>query len=168
MVPSKPAQMKSEGLLNGKSFAWASYDHPGVVTAMVQTVLRDWFLNQAVQLRLVLTDAPDELAIAAGEESLALSLWTLSNSEELGDICDSIDRVRNSRSDTLRICYLRPDFRIYAPIVLEAGAQIAVSELPSLQNALLRLLDHVELSDDGYHPLTSGLLQRLPWPEPDD
>lgn len=153
--------------LSGQTFLWSCWDPSRVVTAAVCTMLDDHFDVQVVRPRLLEAATAAEVASAATMQACSLAIWTLRHEPDTIATCDAIAECTRQQASGLRICYLDVRLSEYNSILLEAGAQIVVSELPSLQCALTNVLDSLPRSSLGFHPLTSGLAARLPWSDVD-
>lgn len=150
-------------LIYGKTLVWASYDPAGVVTAAVHSVLQNLLLDEPTRIRLWRPKDPGKLLVGSGE--LGLAFWNLAQAEDAKPICNAVSDIRARSRGTVCVCFVDPHLSDLAPILQESGAQIVASELPFLLNALRRAVSAAPLSNQGFHPLTSGLLQRLPWPD---
>lgn len=157
------AQQSSERL-----FIWGSWDTGGIVTAALKTLLSDAFAdtsagNDAI-VRLIRAQTPGELTKASTVNCLGLALWRLCGADELLPVAAAIRQMKlESAVATRRICYIEPEAAACASILIEAGAQIVVSQIPSLQSAIGKLIVNAPLSPRGPHPITSGLEAQLPW-----
>ncbi|MCA9125622.1 MAG: hypothetical protein KDB22_00990 [Planctomycetales bacterium] len=154
--------------LHRKTFLWTSYDVQDIATAGMQTILGS--LNEidgrmALPLHTRLMKARDlpELSQLARCHTLALVLWVCHSADQLQDLVRSIASVKHMPEPPCRVCYLAGNTTNLTSIVIEAGAQIAVTQLASLQRVLPSLLPQSPLSPVGIHPITTGLVDRLPW-----
>ncbi|MCA9132332.1 MAG: hypothetical protein KDA45_04230 [Planctomycetales bacterium] len=154
-------------LLHGQALHWASCDAAGVVTAALQSMLRERLAEESVRLRLWLAASPGQVPQIATAQPLGLALWVMHQAAELPEICRALPPTRAQPRPPLCLCFLGlgVDRRRAecAAILLESGAQVVVDELPSLQSALPGILRAAPRSQQGYHPLTAGLVERLPW-----
>lgn len=150
-------------LLYGKTLNWMCWDSSNLLTAMLQATLTDWAEPKTVKLRLSrvaeLSDFEKRLAL----ETVGLAVWALWDDESLERVCGSLSAVRDSSQSPVRVCFVVPELARHVSLLTEAGGQIVVSQLHSLPAMMLKILDHCQLADHGYHPLTSGLVDRLPW-----
>ena len=94
---------------------------------------------------------------------LGLALWGVWKESELIEAVASLVELQHNSSHALRIVYVAPEIGSRAGLLVEAGAHWIVGQLPSLQRGLLKMLQHAPTTEYGVHPLTSGLIERLPW-----
>ena len=143
-----------------QTLLWSCYDPDGLVAATAESILRPMFSLPDVQSRCLPVDTP--------ESTLSLSpvpgicLWHLRHTAELRATCHCLRSLRQRRIATLQIVFLSRAGQAWKPILLEAGAQAVVSRIPSLQSVLKLAVKHAGLSRQGTHPLTQGLIERLP------
>lgn len=158
-------------LLFGRALVWSCYDPSGVVSAVVHAILRDALAEAPIRTLHIPADSIQDV----GSDGLAvgLAIWRLNDSSELAEVCNQLTKCQNKPNSAIRIIYLPTHLRDWIPVLCEAGAQVVVSQVPSLQRLLENLvscenLAKIPLSMQGFHPLTSGLINRLPWPELED
>lgn len=151
-------------LFHGKTLHWAAYDPSRVIATAVHSMLND-LLDEASGQHLTLVETPQDIV---ANSDLGLALWRLVNLDDLSPACTALDAVASRNASTLRMVYLNVHHANHAATLVEAGAQIVVSQLPSLQRAICTCVPKAHLAQQGFHPLTSHLLGRLPWPELDD
>jgi hypothetical protein len=151
-----------------KILVWASWDGPGVVSAALQSMLADGLAGQATRMRLLRATGPEHLAQLVAQQAIGLAVWIVGNDSELLATCKAIDLARSQAASPVCVCFVKPAWSACTPILLEAGAQIVVHELPSLQRVLPRILASAPFSSQAGHPLTTGLIERLPWQQQDD
>jgi len=152
-----------ENLLQGKSLVWVSADEFGVFTAATRKMLTDHFSNQAVKVQLVRAENRDDLAQLTQRQVTGLVTLVLQVSAEIPAACKSLWRIRGRLEQPICVCFITVGMIEHVPLLLESGAQIVVSQLDAWQRALTRILSRVPLSKQGFHPLTAGLVDRLPW-----
>ena len=150
-------------LLHGKTLNWTSWDTSNLLTALLHTTLTEWAKPKSVKLRLSrVAELPDyDKLFSRG--TIGLAVWALWDDESLERVCGSLASVRDSSQSPVRVCFVVPELARHVGLLAEAGGQIVVSQLHSLPAMMLKILDHCQLADHGYHPLTSGLVDRLPW-----
>jgi hypothetical protein len=141
--------------------AWAAYDAHGVTTAMLSGLLGKLFPDPMAQTQLLTYSAPADLALV--ETDLGFAFWALADSSELDAICAAIQAVRFRHPDTVQVVCFEPTLAESVPLLVEAGAQIVVSQLPSLELAIRHAASHFPLSSRGAHPLTRDLFRLIPW-----
>lgn len=168
-------------LLCGKCLNWACLDRAGVFATHLRDLLQRWADAQTaaghapvhISLNMQVTDwlasnnqkADTQKFIHTHLAPRDISLFAIHVGEttELEPACRVLAQLGQIPRRVERLCYLAPELSEWTPILLEAGAQTVVSQLTFLQSVLDRLLARVQLSTKGYHPLTSGLMERLPW-----
>ncbi len=154
-----------EDLLGGRSLVWVSVDELGVFTAATRKMLTDHFANEAVKVQLVRTENSEELAQIVQRQVTGLVTLIIQQTSEIPAACKSLWRIRGRLDQPVCVCFIAAEMIEHVPLLLESGAQIVVSQLDTWQRALTRVLDRVPLSKQGFHPLTAGLIDRLPWTE---
>lgn len=150
-------------LLDGKALHWLAWDEAGVVTAAMATMLRDILSDRPVRLQLQIAATPEGLAKASSRQPCGLASWCLADEVHLPAVCKAIISLCQKYPKPICVCFVDQPRADSIAILLEAGAQIVVSQLPSLQRSMPQILAAAPLSTYGYHPLTSGLVERLPW-----
>lgn len=158
------------GLAQGRALVCSAYDPSGLISATVVSILRELAQGQPIQVQLAEADTPEQ--VARGPAQLGgLTLWHISDRHELLPLCRELLRLCNEdrrRSETVSLVFLARELSHHYAAIVESGAQIVVCNVPSLYQVLLATWTKLSLSEHGFHPLTSGLTQRLPWPELDD
>ncbi len=152
-----------EHLLEGKSLVWVSADELGVFTAATFKMLTDHFANQAVKVQLIRAPNTDELAQLSQRQVTGLVTLVLQLPSEIPAACKSLWRIRGRLEQPICACIIAAEMIDHVPLLLESGAQVVVSQLDAWQRALTRILIRAPLSKQGFHPLTAGLVDRLPW-----
>ena len=152
-------------LLTGKALVCSAYDPSGLIVAMTMSVLRGVFREDPVKIQLIRNGAPAGVLSTAPQAGFAF--WRVSQQSEILPVCQELIKGRG-QSKAIGMIYLAPELAHFRSALVEAGAQLAISEVPSWQQALLSMGRKLPLSHHGFHPLTSGLTQRLPWPELED
>jgi hypothetical protein len=136
----------------------------------MQTMLDDFDwrrigVEERVTCRLIQANDLDAIPEIVRRQNVGLLLWVFRQPEDLRGICTSLLQVEQAPQRPARACFVAAELASHVPILMEAGAQIVVGQLPSLQQALPRLCAAAPLTSHGCHPLTSGLMARLPWNE---
>ena len=152
-----------KNLLEGKSLVWISVDEIGVFTAATRKMLTDHFSDQAVKVQLLRAENSDDLAQLTQRQVTGLVTLVLQQPSEIPSACKSLWRIRGRLDQPVCVCFVSPEMIEHVPLLLESGAQIVVSQLDAWQRALSRILSRAPLSQQGFHPLTAGLVDRLPW-----
>lgn len=154
-------------LLSGRSLIWSCYDPSQVVAVALQSMLRDLLDEKQCRAQLMLARGAAAVVPESPDLVLGLAVWRFCRLDELAAIGQAIHLCRQRSSEPICVVYCQASLRQHAPILCEAGAQLVVSSVPSLQRVIRRVLPRIPLSEQGYHPLTSGLVEYLPWPELD-
>ena len=152
-----------ENLLEGKSLVWVSLDEVGVFTAATRKMLVDHFVNQAVKVQLIQAENADDVSQITQRQVTGLVTLALQQASEVPAACKSLWRIRGRLDQPICVCLIAPEMIEHVPLLLESGAQVVVSQLDVWQRALPRVLSRVQLSNQGFHPITAGLVDRLPW-----
>lgn len=153
-----------EHLLEGKSLVWVSTDELGVFTAATRKMLVDHFAKEAVKVQLIRAKNTEEISQLAQPHVTGLVTLVLRQSGEIPAACKSLWRFRGRLEQPICACFVAPELIDHVPLLLESGAHIVISQLDTWQRALTRILNRASLSKQGFHPLTGGLVDRLPWP----
>ena len=152
-----------ENLLEGKSLVWVSLDEVGVFTAATRKMLVDHFVNQAVKVQLLQAENADDVSQITQRQVTGLVTLVLQQASEVPAACKSLWRIRGRLDQPICVCLIAPEMIEHVPLLLESGAQVVVSQLDVWQRALPRVLSRVPLSNQGFHPITASLVDRLPW-----
>ena len=150
-------------LLHGRTLAWGSWDREGLVTAAVRDMLDDALVGSDIRPRLLLCETPASMQQLCSAHRLGMALWVWSADTALTELCQAVTVVQERQAGTACVCFLASPRADLVSLLVEAGARLIVNDLPTLQRALPRLVAHAPLSAHGHHPLTSGLMNRLPW-----
>ena len=150
-------------LLHGRTLAWGSWDREGLVTAAVRDMFDQVLAGSEIRPRLWHCETPALMQQLCSTHHLGIALWTVSPGSELTELCQAIASVQERYPSTACVCFLASARADLVSLLVEAGARLIVDDLPSLQRALPRIVAQAPLSAHGHHPLTSGLMSRLPW-----
>lgn len=151
-------------LLYGETLSWVTYDPARTVSAALRWMLRDSLARQPVQLTIIEATSA-EVAGTLVEQHQAGLLTLVLTEPDLGGACRTLRRVQLRRSRCVRCVYVSAEARRDSPQLLEAGAQIVVDQIPWLQRLLPGIIERAPRKSGGSHPLTTGLVDRLPWRE---
>ena len=168
--------MDSTNQLTGQALVWRSSDQSGVISALVHSVLGE--LLRGLPIRVIHQSTSQDAPVHESN-SYGLGVWRIETADQLETVCLELSNSRSAFFDdadlkSVCIVFLEPELEDCVPVLLEVGAQIVVTDVPSLYQALKSLFPRpsnseisfkVPLSSQGFHPLTSGLIERLPWPE---
>jgi hypothetical protein len=178
--------------LHGRALLWGIWDPAGVVAAALNDMLNCHMLDNqlldyrpvsaqgetsptpAIRARMLRGESPEQLEQLANQRTLGLATWVLAAStEEPADppvtiqqvtaVCQAVASLRDKHSRTICVCLLDPWSSHHFGMLVAAGMQLTVSDLPSLHRGLPRIVAQAPLASHGYHPLTTGLVSRLPW-----
>jgi len=173
--------------LHGRALLWGIWDRTGVVAAALNDMLNYQMLDYrpvssqretspaaAIRARMLRGDSPEQLEQLAAQRTLGLAAWVLTASPEdpanprvtiqdVTAVCQAVESLRDRHPQTICLCLLAPWSSHHFGMLVASGMQLTVSDLPSLHRALPRLVAQAPLSSHGYHPLTTGLVSRLPW-----
>ncbi|MEM7474122.1 MAG: hypothetical protein AAF483_03960 [Planctomycetota bacterium] len=163
-------------LLDGKQLIWAAYDPTQVVPTLTSQILKNRFADTPITTQFQnieeLGRHSDFLSGAEFKAELGLLLLRLQLSAELAIATSMIAEFRSQTPGPLCLVLLDNSLCDSASILCEAGAQLVVSQVPSLQRGLEAILNRdplpIVISDRSSHPLLAGLIDRLPWPWLDD
>jgi hypothetical protein len=162
--PEEPAPEDARSrLLFGETLAWVTFDAARTVSAGLRSLLRGELDSCGVRLEIFEAASADEAAALVEQQRAGLLTLVLAESD-WGSGCRALRRVQVRRSACVRCVYvtqpqLADDLRLF-----EAGAQIVVDQIPWLQRLLPRIIERAPRRSGGSHPLTAGLVDRLPWP----
>jgi hypothetical protein len=156
-----------EHRLEGKTLVWVSADEIGVFTAATFKMLTDHFENQAVKVQLIRAENSDDVGQLMQRQVAGLVTLVLQQPGDIPSACKSLWRIRGRVGQPICACFISAEMIDHVPLLLESGAQIIVSQLDVWQRALARILSRAPLSKQGFHPLTAGLVDRLPWSNED-
>jgi hypothetical protein len=151
--------------LDGRTLVWLSWDERGVFTAATRQMLLEHYAAMPVKLQLVHPPSIDELPQFAQRHFASLVTLVIGQQSEIAAACKTFVRLRGGLDQPVCVAFLDAELLENVGLLLEAGAQVVVSQLPSWQRTLSRVLAIAPLSKRGFHPLTSGLIDRLPWPQ---
>ena len=156
--------------LEGRTLVWMSWDESGVFTAATRHMLIDILdrkVNPAespIKLQLIRANSLDDVTQTVQRQPTSLVTIVVHQHAEIAVACKAFAKIRGRIDQPICVVYIRCELLENVGLLLEAGAQVVVSQLPSWQRVLPRVLARVPLSKQGFHPLTTGLVDRLPWP----
>ena len=154
------------GILGGQCLSWVAFDPQLAVSAALKSMLASYLRGQRIRLQLDVAKSLDEAALWACRQQISLLTIVVERENSLA-LGKCLWQVRARSPATLRIVVAKNSTPEFVALLLEAGAQIVVREIPSLQRLLPRIVERLPLKSLGFHPLTSGLAERLPWREVD-
>lgn len=154
-------------LLFEKQIRWTTSDPSKVLPALVSQILRERCDFLGITHQFVATGSPAEEASDLGD--VGLVLWRVQDRENLESTISALQAARLKEPKPICVVWLEPNLSHCAGILVEAGAQLVVTQLPSLQKGLESILSRtplpIPLAKHGSHPLVAGIVERLPWPE---
>lgn len=148
-------------LIYGQTLVWVSYDPRRVLTAGLKSMLDD-MLDQDCRVDLTLAGTLEQTVALVEQTRCGLLTLALGSDDELLAM-RVLRRVQNRSPHCVRCVYFPELLQLDGPRLLEAGAQIVVEQIPLMQAALPKLLAKAPRRTGGNHPLTTGLIERLPW-----
>jgi hypothetical protein len=154
--------MAGDSLLHGSSVTWVTCDPQRTLSAALQWMLRDHWGQRPVRLEVLPAQNWEEVPVLVEQHRAGL-LTLVVDGEHLAAACRALLRVRARRPDCVRLVYAPQALVREDCSLAEAGAQIVVSDIPCLQRLVPTFAPRLAMQYGGYHPLTAGLLQRLPW-----
>ena len=152
-------------LLFGETLSWVTYDPTRTVSSALRSMLRDALIPQNVQL-VIIEATSAEVAGTLVEQHGAGLLTLVVAEQDWPGACRALRRVQVRRSRCVRCAYVPASATADALQLLEAGAQIVVDQIPWLQRLLPSIIERAPRKSGGSHPITTGLVDRLPWARP--
>lgn len=153
--------MTTPQLLNEQALLWSSLDADGVITVALNHMLGELMAAEGLRAGWLHAENPTHLLHLLNSNTLGLVLWTVQDETQLRGVCESLCHVREHSPDTICVVYAEQLHWKLTSSLIEAGAQLMVRDLPSLQRGLSRAAQAAPRSQRGLHPLTSGLVERL-------
>lgn len=182
-------------LLSGKALVWNVQDKSGISAAVAHRVLQESLKDAPVRVIRRKLDPQDRQTSGLQVGLTLWRLEKPNELAAICDgirTFQPLDGLRSNRA--VCVVFIEPEFVDCTGILLESGAQIVVRDVPSLESVLRQLVAPlastqpgenrgslaaksvevvprrlpectIPLSTRGFHPLTSGLVDRLPWPE---
>ena len=127
-------------------------------------MLRDALAAEQVQLDIIEATSAEVAGTLAEQHRAGLLTIVLAEQDWPG-ACRALRRVQLRRAQCLRCVYLPGTPPLDKLLLLEAGAQFVVDRIPWLQRLVPSIIDRAPRKTGGSHPITSGLVERLPWPD---
>ena len=158
--------------LEGRTLVWLSWDEAGVFTAATRQMINDVLerkatAEQPVKLQLIRINAFEQVSQSVQRQPISLITLVICQQTEIAAACKTFASFRGRIDQPVCVSFLRHELLENVGLLLEAGAQIVVTQLPSWQRCLPRIISRAPLTKHGFHPLTTGLLDRLPWSQID-
>lgn len=147
--------------LNEQALLWSSLDADGVITVALSHMLGELMAAEGLRAGWLRAEDSAHLLQLLNANTLGLVLWTVQDEAQLLYICESLCEVRHRSPETICVVYAEQLHWKLSSSLIEAGAQLMVRDVPSLQGGLSRAARAAPRSHRGLHPLTSGLVERL-------
>lgn len=148
---------------------WCSFFDPSeLIAATAFSILHECFQESSLRLHLLRAAAPEQV-LGNPTQPIGLALWHVADSSLLTPVCHALQRAEGGehprQATAVRLVFVARELSQHQAVIGESGAQMVVGDVPSLYRVLSAIGSRLPQSDQGSHPLTSGLSQRLPWPE---
>lgn len=150
-------------LIYGQTLVWVSYDPARVFSAGLKSIL-DGLLDQDCRVEVVLASSLEQTVGLVEQTRCGLLTLVLGANDELPAM-RVLRRVQTRVSECVRCVYFPELLQLDRLRLQEAGAQIVLDQIPLLQAVLPNVLIRAPRRSGGNHPLTTGLIDRLPWAE---
>jgi hypothetical protein len=128
-----------------------------LVAAVVKQSLDDWHASSQTYHQRTVVDHPHDAI------QLGLAVWSVTDQSEVAATCIALENQRRQHPQVFLLVFLASEFAEYRGQMIEAGANYVVLHICQLQTVLVKVLNRLRVCHEGHHPLTSGLLNRLPW-----
>lgn len=151
--------------VNDPCLFWSSFDTAGIVTYSCQSLIAEYLgvHHTKATSQLVMLESPH--AILSTPQPLGLSVWRIASLSDVEQICGVLPEATTGTASPVQLLFVEAEWNEYIPILMEAGAQIIATELTLLRHAIDCAVRTSKISDQGDHPLTKGISDRLPWPD---
>ena len=148
-------------LIFGETLVWVSYDPARVFSAGLKSML-DGLLDQECRLEVALASSLEQTANLVEQTRCGLLTLVLGADDDFAAM-RVLRRVQIRAPECVRCVYFPELLQLDSVRLREAGAQIVVDQIPLVQSLLPQLLAKAPRRSGGNHPLTIGLIDRLPW-----
>lgn len=148
-------------LIYGKTLVWVTYDPTRVFSAGLKSML-DACLDEDCRVEVVLAGSLDQASTLVEQSRCGLLTLVLGAGDELPAM-RVLRRVQVRAPECVRCVYFPELLQLDRLRLQEAGAQIVVEQIPLMQSVLPQLLTRAPRRSGGNHPITAGLIDRLPW-----
>lgn len=155
-------EVLTNSLLLGESLVWVTFDTARTASAALKWMLQAEYAERNVRLEILEASSVEEAGRLS--EQLRAGLLTLVLAEDdLAGACKALRRVQARQRSCVRCVYVtQPEFVLDGRL-LEAGAQIVIDQIPWMQRIVPRMVEQAPRRPGGNHPITMGLVDRLPW-----
>lgn len=147
----------STASLNQEVLYWSSVDRTNLATVVVNQCLDQWSQQNSTKHQRVALDQANEQIV------LGLSIWSVEEISQLVATLSALINQRKRSPKTFQLLYITTELTEFREAVLEAGGHLVVHEISQLAKAVEKTLPSYHLSQAGVHPLTVGLISKLPW-----
>lgn len=148
-------------LIYGQTLVWVSYDPARVFSAGLKSML-DGMLDRDCRVEVVLASSLEQTTTLVEQTRCGLMTLVLGAGDELPAL-RVLRRAQTRTPECVRCVYFPELLQLDRLRLQEAGAQIVIEQIPLLQTILPQLLQRAPRRTGGNHPLTTGLIDRLPW-----
>lgn len=149
--------MQQIAAIETRTLYWSCTDESNLIAAVVRQSLDLWQAQNQTHHQRVFTDHTSDA------QQLGLAVWAVTAQAQLAVVCGAIDNQRRGYPSIFQLVFLASDLASYQNLMIEAGATIVVHQIWDLQTVLLTTVNRLFVSLEGHHPLTRGLIHRLPW-----
>lgn len=136
---------------------WSCVDEHNLVAAVVKQSLDAWQTSSQTHHQRTVVDHPHDAI------QLGLAVWSVTNQSQVTATCGALESQRRNYPQVFLLVFLANELAESCGLMIEAGANFVVLHIWQLQTVLAKVLDRLRVCHEGHHPLTSGLLNRLPW-----
>lgn len=149
--------------LTGETLVWVSYDRGQVFSAALEGMLAS-ALEGSCRLQLHLVSSAEDCPGLVEQHRAGLVTLVLAQDDEVAAM-RVLRRLQLRSPNCVRCVYYPLNLTLEEIRLREAGAQIVAQQIPWMQKQLPNILALAPRRSGGNHPLTSGLVDRLPWKE---
>lgn len=136
---------------------WTCSDETNLVSAVVKQTLDAWQAGSQTYHQRTSFEQLHE------SSQIGLAVWAINSPSQISATCLAIEKQRRIHPQLFLLVYLAIDLSDARGLLIEAGAHYVVQQLCQLQLVLDRSASRLRVDQVGHHPLTSGLISRLPW-----
>ncbi len=156
---SEPACKASGSLsLTEPVLFWVCNDTSNLVAATISQHLKseNRFLSQRLPVEHL------------GSSNVGLVVCAILEPQHFSTAIAAILQARKQNSRAMLLVFLIPELLQYRSALIEAGAHLVITEVHQIPAVLSKCAGDLILSREGMHPITSGLVSRLPWANLDE
>lgn len=146
--------------LSAQAVSIVTYDPPGTVAAATVSILERLLKPSQLRLDFTRSELPD--LGAPLPHSVGLAMWSVTSEDSVSHVSECIAKFRLLQPQAFTIVLLRPELIAWERVLIESRVHLLLHYLSDLQNELRSALDRIPLSMVDRHPLTEGLLAKLP------